>query len=367
MAGATPFTQLTKKQKSDLTRAKSAMSARYLRGQVAVRGLARAFRAAPTATRTHNVVGVGVDEKYVDGVPCGVSVVKFLVRTKLATSALSASERLPKFVDGIPTDVEEVGLILPHAKKKAAKKGGTQPAAMPNPRTEIRPAQPGSSVGFREPDDAFVMAGTFGLLVKDTAGAFYILSNNHVLAFENGVEADGTKRKVLAKGAPIFQPGLLDDGSIAVDKIAELTRWVDLRADIETNAVDAAIAKVTKKSLVSSDVLFIGPPAGTAAAAKDMVVHKFGRTTSYTAGRISSIFFDVTVPYEVGDVMFQDQVAIRGLDGTRFSDSGDSGSAILERSTNKVVALLFAGATNGTLTFANHIGDVLKKLKVKLA
>ena len=214
---------------------------------------------------------------------------------------------------------------------------------MPNPRTEIRPAQPGSSVGFREPDDAFVMAGTFGLLVKDTAGAHYILSNNHVLAFENGVEADGTKRQALAKGAPIFQPGLLDGGSIAVDQIAELTRWVNLRADIETNIVDGAIAKLTKKSLATREVLFIGAPAGTAAAAKDMVVHKFGRTTSYTAGRISSILFDVTVPYEVGDVMFQDQVAIRGLDGTRFSDSGDSGSAILERATNRVVALLFAG------------------------
>ena len=354
MAGATPFVQLTTKQRSDLTRAKSAMSARYLRGQVAVRGFVRALRAAPAAMRTHNVVGVGVDEKYVDGVPCGVSVVKFLVRTKLATSALSASERLPKFVDGIPTDVEEVGLILPHAKKKAAKKGANQPEPMPNPRTEIRPAQPGSSVGFREPDDAFVMAGTFGLLVKDAAGAHYILSNNHVLAFENGVEADGTTRKALAKGAPIFQPGLLDGGSIAVGQIAELTRWVNLRADVETNIVDGAIAKLTKKSLATRDVLFIGTPAGTAAAAKDMVVHKFGRTTSYTAGRISSILFDVTVPYEVGDVMFQDQVAVRGLDGTRFSDSGDSGSAILERSTNKVVALLFAGATNGSLTFANH-------------
>jgi hypothetical protein len=69
----------------------------------------------------------------------------------------------------------------------------------------------------------------------------------------------------------------------------------------------------------------------------------------------------------VGDVTFEDQIAIRGLDGTRFSDSGDSGSSILERSTNKVVGLLFAGATNGSLTFANHISDVLSKLKVKLA
>jgi hypothetical protein len=368
MNGATPFAQLTKTQRSDMSKAKAAMSTRYLAGQIAVQGLARSFRAAPSAARTHNVVGVGIDEKYVDGVPCGVSVVKFLVRTKMATTALSASERLPKAIDGIPTDVEEVGLIVPLAKKKkkAAKKAGGQDEVMPNPRTRLRPAQPGCSVGFREPNDDFVMAGTFGLLVKDAAGT-YILSNNHVIAFENGIEMDGTRRTALKKGAPIFQPGLLDGGSIATDQIATLTRWIDLKANTQNNLVDGAIAELLKKSLATRDILFIGAPNGTAAAAKDMIVHKFGRTTSYTAGRVSSVFFDVTVPYEVGDVMFQDQIAIRGLDGTRFSDSGDSGSGILERSTNKVVGLLFAGATNGSLTFANHIGDVLTKLKVKLA
>jgi hypothetical protein len=101
-------------------------------------------------------------------------------------------------------------------------------------------------------------------------------------------------------------------------------------------------------------------------SAKDMIVHKFGRTTSYRAGRISSLSFDVTVPYDVGDVTFTGQIAIRGLNGSRFSDSGNSGSAILERSTNKVVSLSFAGATNGSLIFANHIADVLRKLKVQL-
>jgi hypothetical protein len=98
-----------------------------------------------------------------------------------------------------------------------------------------------------------------------------------------------------------------------------------------------------------------------------MIVHKFGRTTSYRAGRVTSIVFDVLVPYEVGDVMFADQIAIQGLNNHRFSDSGDSGSAILERGTNTVVGLLFAGATNGSLTFANHIDDVLQQLKIKLA
>jgi hypothetical protein len=365
--GNTLFSALSKSEVSDLSQAKTAMSARFLGGRVGVRGLTRAFRAEASAVKTHNVVGVGIDEKYVDGVPTGINAIKFLVRSKASLSTLSKKEKLPEFVDGIPTDVEEVGLIVPLAKKATAK----APAAatnMPNPQTKMRPAQPGCSVGFREPNDDFIMAGTFGAVVKDSQGNSYILSNNHVLAFENGVEANGiTKREALSPGAPIFQPGLLDNGNSATDQIATLTRWIDLRADRDDNLVDGAIARVANAGLLDRNILFIGAPTGTATAAKDMVVHKFGRTTSYRAGRVTSVLFDVTVPYEVGEVMFADQIAVRGLNGQRFSDSGDSGSAILERSTNKVVGLLFAGATNGTLTFGNHISDVLSQLQVQLA
>src|SRR5262249_57423901 len=106
------------------------------------------------------------------------------------------------------------------------------------------------------------------------------------------------------------------------------------------------------------------PPQGTAQAARDMVVHKFGRTTSYTAGRVSSITFDVNIPYDIGVVTFEDQIAIRGLNGERFSDRGDSGSAIVVRGTGQVIGLLFGGRMDGTLTFANHIADVINALGV---
>ncbi|MBI1762152.1 MAG: hypothetical protein HYR56_12035 [Acidobacteria bacterium] len=370
MSSATKlFSTLSATEMADLTQAKSAMSSKYLSRQTNVRGRAITFRAVAAAATANNIVGVGVDEKLVDGVPTGVMAIKFLVRTKLRESALSKQEKLPASIDGMPTDVEEVGMIVPLAAKKAAKKAAAPAAAaMPDPKKRARPAQPGSSVGFREPSDAFVMAGTFGALVKDTAGNLYILSNNHVLAFESGVEPDGTTiRQALSPGAPIFQPGLLDGGKISTDKLAELTRWVDLRADRTDNLVDCAIAKVVLAAQVKREILFIGAPTGTKTAAKDMIVHKFGRTTSYRAGRVSSVLFDLTVPYEVGDVTFTDQIAIRGLNGKRFSDSGDSGSSILERDTNKVVGLLFAGSTNGAFTFANHITDVLTQLKVRLA
>ncbi len=171
----------------------------------------------------------------------------------------------------------------------------------------------------------------------------------------------------LPPGSPIYQPGLLDGGNVATDQIAQLTRWVDLDASNPNNAVDGAIAQVLDKSKVTDAILFIGPPQGTAVAAVDMIVQKFGRTTSYRAGRVSSVLYDVRLTYNVGDVIFPDQIAIRGLNAQPFSAAGDSGSAILERSSNKIVGLLFAGATNNSVTFANHISDVLSALKITLA
>ena len=93
-----------------------------------------------------------------------------------------------------------------------------------------------------------------------------------------------------------------------------------------------------------------------------MMVHKFGRTTSYTVGRVDSIDTDVIVEYETGEFTFDNQIIIRETNHTMFSDSGDSGSLILQRGTNTAVGLLFGGGPGHTI--ANHIGDVLRSLRV---
>jgi hypothetical protein len=290
---------------------------------------------------SENVVGVGLGEKVVYGRPAGIHAVKIFVRIKLPESQIMKSHLLPKTLGGMPVDVEQSGDFW------------RLQAPVPNPRTKIRPAQPGCSVGFQDPQKQFLMAGTLGAVVKKGSDLF-ILSNNHVLADEGQ----------LAIGSPIFQPGLLDNGSATTDQIAGLTRFIELTTD-EPNTVDAAIAQVTDASLVSTDILQIGPPRGTTDAVVDMVVHKFGRTTSYTAGRVASVDTDVSVNYETGTYTFHEQIIVVGLDGHPFSDSGDSGSLIVERSTAKAVGLLFAGSTSHTI--ANHIGDVLKALGVSLA
>jgi hypothetical protein len=342
----------SKSEMSDLLSAKKSWSARLLKSPRAT-GF-QAFAAAASPAPEQNVVGVGVGEKIDGDQPTGVLAVKFFVRRKFAPSDLTSKELLPKNIDGLPVDVEEAGLFRPVRPKVAAKKAPKPVGGpLPNPKARFRPAQPGCSIGFQFPPPSnLVMAGTFGAVVKDSKGT-YVLSNNHVLADEGR----------LAEGSPIFQPGLLDGGNPNGDRIATLRRFVPLQAGV-MNKVDCAIAKSDSASILSRDILHIGPPAGTAVAAIDMRVHKFGRTTSYTVGHITSVATDVTVAYETGSFTFEDQIIIVGDHGS-FSAAGDSGSLILERQSGNAVGLLFAGSASHTI--ANHIADVLQALGVTLA
>ncbi len=336
-------------QLDDLLAAKKVWSARLLNAPrpTGFRALGAASGSAPD----QNVVGVGVGEKFDGTQPTGVLAIKFFVRRKYAPSELAGKQTLPKSIDGLPVDVEETGLLRAFAPKKTSASASS--GALPNPKARHRPAQPGCSVGFQfPPPAAMVMAGTFGAVVKDAAGR-YILSNNHVLADEGRLPA----------GADIFQPGLLDGGSPATDKVAKLARFIPLQAGV-MNKVDCAIAKGNDANVLSPAILHVGAPSGTAQAAIDMRVHKFGRTTSYTVGHVTSTATDVTVGYETGNFTFEDQIIIVG-DGGSFSDAGDSGSLILERQTNRAVGLLFGGSR--THTIANHLADVLSALKVTLA
>ena len=351
---ATKLTAAAAYSTRDVREAKDEWSHRFLTAPataVAAEGTrhagahARAVRAA-APRRDSNIVGVGVAEKIVDGKPTGVLAVKFFVKTKYPRASVRSV--LPKTIDGVPTDVEQAGTFRAFAPRR----GAAAPATLPNPRARTRPAVPGCSIGFRIAGDQFVMGGTFGALVR-TSSKVYVLSNNHVLADENR----------LPIGSPIFQPALLDHGRITSDRIATLTRFVKLQGN-RFNRIDAALATPLNRNLVGKEVLHIGAPNGSAAAAIDMMVHKFGRTTSYTVGRVVSVDTDVTVEYESGNFTFENQIIIQGTNGQMFSDQGDSGALVLQRGTNLAIGLLFGGGPDHTI--ANHIGDVLRSLRVRL-
>jgi hypothetical protein len=343
------FTGLSDKQISSLRGAKESASRQLLQPVQTMSFSALSASTSPEPEK--NLVGVGMGEQISGGKHTGVMAVKFLVRIKYPDNQIPDSDRLPREVNGHPVDVEQVGTFrrfMPPAS------GTATATTMPNPRKKIRPAQPGCSIGFKDPNNQFIMAGTFGALVSKGTKRF-ILSNNHVIADENK----------LPLGSSIFQPGFLDAGNPPNNgPIAKLTRFIPLVPGTVANKVDCAIAELNSNSLATNSVLFIGPPKGKVPGQIDMVVHKFGRTTGFTVGRITSLETDVSVQYEAGVVNFQDQIIIVGLGAQPFSAAGDSGSLILERSTNKAVGLLFAGSS--THTIANHIQDVLSALGVTL-
>lgn len=305
----------------------------------------RSVRPGSTAVSykpTDNVMGVGIGEKYVAGRPTGVLAIKFLVRSKKDRNLVLSKHLLPTKIRGLPVDVEQVGTF------RASD-------TVLNPKVEVRPAQPGCSVGFEPPSNGFAEAGTFGALVK-RGGATFILSNNHVLADENN----------LSPGAVIYQPAILDDDNFENHQIATLTAYAKLLHDAP-NTIDCAIAEVTDGSLVSNSILHIGTPTGTTAPAIGMPVHKFGRSSGYTVGSVSLVDTNVRLEYDTDIFLFKHQIIIESSTDEPFSEKGDSGALVVERGTQRAVGLLIGRDSDGTSGVANHITDVLQALNVALA
>jgi len=316
--------------------------------QQAVDRILMASRTVPrrfiNAISTHpqdNVVGVGVGRKMVKGRPTNRPCVRLYVIRKLDKRLISPGNILPTYIDGVETDVIETGKFR---------------AQVPVARKRRRPAQPGCSVGFQlpAPHDDLIMAGTFGALVARGAARF-ILSNNHVLANENG----------LPLGSTIYQPGLLDHGDPATDAIARLAQFVPLGTSTP-NHVDCAIAEVTDPDLVRARVMSkVGKFSSDQPfnAVEGIRVEKVGRGTGYTTGTVFDVSATVTLDYELGELKFVDQILIRGVSGV-FSEYGDSGAIVVEVDSGRATGLLIGGSTEYSV--ANHLDDVLTELGVSL-
>lgn len=227
-----------------------------------------------------------------------------------------------------------------------------------------RPLRIGSSISDVHP--GFDSAGTLGCFVVRRQSPRYIgvLTNNHVIANENGNSL----------GSPVVQPGTLDGGTHPNDLVGELGRFQKLRKTA-TNLVDAAIADIHVD--IDYDPRQIGN-LGNVSGLGNVVdlparatVHKVGRTTGQTRGRITAFDVDnLRVEYDMGVLRFDNQIEIEGTGNRPFSDSGDSGSLIVDGGL-RAIGLLFAGGDEGGsngqgLTYANPIETVFNKLKVDL-
>jgi hypothetical protein len=229
-------------------------------------------------------------------------------------------------------------------------------------RQNQRPLLIGASVGHVD-----VTAGTIGAFVT-RGGKRCLLSNNHVLANED----------LANPGDTIIQRGAFDGGKPASDAIGTLLTAVRLKPG-GANFVDAAVAEIDedidfdinrlRELIGGADRRLAG--LGPEFLDEGQVVHKVGRTTGPTTGRVTAFDIDnVVVNYDIGNLRFDSQIEIEGTEDKAFSDGGDSGSLIVNGDM-LAVALLFAGGDSGGsnglgLTYANPIHRVLKDLKATL-
>jgi hypothetical protein len=297
------------------------------------------------------VVGVGTAFKVSKGETTDVLSVAVLVRSKVPKASLTAEALIPPEIDGVRTDVIQVGELR----------------ALESRTVRWRPAPGGVSIGHYK-----ITAGTFGAVVRDRAsGDRLILSNNHVLA--NGNDA--------APGDSILQPGAVDGGQPENDVIARLERFQPIQFEVQpgtcsiaasvagvlngaarlvgsrhrlqalwidqaaANLVDAAVARPLSDDLIQDEILEIGTVSGTAPATLLMPVRKSGRSTALTTGQITVLDATVTVSYGPNQsARFEGQIVSGPM-----SSPGDSGSLLVAGDSLQAVGLLFAGSEQSTI------------------
>jgi hypothetical protein len=282
--------------------------------------------------RLDNVVGVATSLKVTGGQPTSTWALTVLVEKKLPLDEVPEESRVPAELDGVPTDVLEVG----------------RPEALVF-NTRVRPALPGFSIGHHN-----ITAGTFGCLVRDirpgSSGDYLILSNNHVLAAVNAGSA----------GDLILQPGPFDGGVFPADAVATLERFEPITFGMTGyNVVDCAVAKPLYSRNVVAAIIAQAMPRGIDQAQVGQRVLKVGRTTQVTVGRVLAVDTTIAVNYgAAGTATFRHQIIT-----TAMSAGGDSGSLLMSTPALDAVGLLFAGSSR--ITIFNHISEVEVALGVR--
>jgi hypothetical protein len=318
-----------------------------------------------------NVHAVGIGRKITDGVPTDTPCVRVYVAQKIAESMLPAEYRIPSEVDGVPVDViESPPAVLMngdgneqmhgerHDHVRTAAAAGDCSMAR---KQRQRPVQAGISAAHFQ-----VTAGTIAYFCRSTRpgddpSAVYALSNNHVFADVN----QGRIGDAVYQHSPI-------DGGTAIDRFADLSRWVPIALGGQTpNRVDAAIARLHNGFPYRDRVCSIGKISGVERAMQDMRVRKHGRTTGYTEGVVTDVSYNPIVGMDHNNprivALFKDQIRIERLAPyLAFGLGGDSGSLIVGAGAHDAVGLYFAGPAGGAYGIANPIDDVLAELEIEL-
>lgn len=265
----------------------------------------------------------------------------------------------PVVAEALPQRIQDLELEFKEIGKPKAQKENFFPLGLEDRTKYIRPIIAGVSVGHYK-----ITAGTIGWFVELPDGSIGILSNNHVLAYEN-------KGK---KGDTILQPGRYDLENQGLDpsdikyKCGELYIFKEisfeeftcpyrnffvrkfLRVKSTPNYIDVAVARLTVE--YKFNIYELGGVSGEADAEIGLRVKKSGRTTGVTHGEIIDTHYNGYIWYSRGRSFYENQLLIQSINEDSFSKGGDSGSLIVTEEDNRFVGLLFAGSEK--VTIANN-------------
>ncbi len=304
------------------------------------------------------VVGVDIGEKVSGGEPTGELGIIVYVREKKSEDELDVEEVVPKVMDGVRTDVQELVVELQPAMQPHDVSIPVEEAASttlyggismgPSRRLQLAPpvVEVAGEYGF---------VGTLGAIVRDRrTGVPMALTNFHVACIDDGCRV----------GDRMVQPGIPDGGDPQTQEFGSLTR-----ARLTENT-DGAVITLDPGREWQSSVQGIGDVAGVVAAMIGATAQKCGRTTGCTYGTVGST--DATLSLDYGDgigvrtLRRQVRIDTDASQSPRFSEQGDSGSVIMDMQ-RRVLGLLFGGSTDGSTTFANPITVALDELDADLA
>lgn len=313
--------------------------------------------------RNPYLTGIGYGFKRINNKIINIPTLTFLVRKKLPPSQISSNYLIPKYVNGIVTDVLECGTQTLSANEK-------------------RPAYSGLSVSnsFNK-----TLYGTIAYPVTDAVKRtnLYILSCSHVLTSqleEASTIKDIMQPAVKFKGIPP-KPGK-KDGSY----IGEVTDFTplnffstpyDYKSGMEMD-IDAAIAKVGQntpeiRGRVLAPLLFTSP--GDKGPLSILTTTEAKRTNKIwfiscngpnkKRGQVTVTNALQKAHFNNKMVVFQNQILVEALNESIPFQDGDSGSlGIIDDSSNAAFGMLVCSSSNSA--FFTPINRILDKFKVTL-
>ncbi len=302
-----------------------------------------------------HVHAVGIGPKVIGGKETDQWAVRVYVIQKV--NPTDPQDAVPPDIDGVPTDVIESQPAYFATEEAAAGVMVALAGCSALRQTRFDPVTPGFSTGSNGSGPGTIACFCRSTDPNDPAGLSLVLSCRHVYAG--------------SVGADLFQPA--PGGTLLSPPLhfAELLRFVDtLPGQTASNTVDAAVGKLLPGVTFTPQICSIGAVAGTVTPAFGMPVVKHGQATGRNEGKIDDVSYTSLIganpAFPLLGARFVNQIRIVGNAG-RFADFGDSGSLVVDKTSNAAVGLLFAvPRPPDTYACANHINDVLSALRLTI-